>query len=151
MVRVEIEETIDRPIEVVFDRLVDIPRYPEWMPKKGLLITCTQDSKGQVGLGTAYSDKTWLGTARGEVVAFERPNRVVFRYTLRWLGALVMEGRPGYVLESDGEGRTLVHHTAEGHLAGPFKVLRPVVQVIARGERRRTVDALKASLENNGR
>lgn len=148
MIRVDIEETIDRPIEEVFERLIDIERYPEWMPKRGLLVSCTQDDEGPVGVGTPYTDRTRLGTVRGEVVAFDRPKRVVFAYTARLGGRTLMRGWPGYTLERDGGGRTRVHHVAEGHLYGPFKLMRPLIQVIARGERRRTVDALKRSLES---
>lgn len=45
-------------------------------------------------------------------------------------------------------GCTRIRHVAEGHLHGPFKVMRPLVQALARGERQLTVDALKESLES---
>lgn len=77
-IRVEIEETIERPIEEVFERLVDIPGYNEWMPDQGLMVSCSKDSDGPVGEGTRYSDVTRFGTVHGEVVAFERPSKVVF-------------------------------------------------------------------------
>lgn len=151
MIRVEIDETIGRPIETVFDRLVDIPGYLAWMPDDGLFVASTKDSAGPVGAGTRYSDKTRLGTVYGEVSAFARPNKVVFHYTARLFGMTVMEGWPGYVLERDGEAGTRIHHIAEGHLYGLFKLARPLVQRLARRERRRTVDALKKSLETAGR
>ena len=52
MIRVEIHETICRPIEEVFDRLVNIPAYSQWMPENSLFISGTQDSEGPVGVGT---------------------------------------------------------------------------------------------------
>lgn len=149
MIRVEIFETVDRTIDDVFERLVDIDGYPEWMPKRGLFVTCAKDSAGPVGVGTPYSDKTRLGTVRGRVVAFKRPNRVVFCYTARMFGRTVMEGCPGYTLERDGRGGTRLHHVAEGHLHGVFKLLRPLMQLLADRERRLTVDALKESLETD--
>lgn len=147
MIHVAIEETIGRRIDEVFEQLVDIPRYPEWMPDTGLFVSCTKDSEGPVGAGTAYTDKTRLGTIHGDVSAFERPTKVVFHYTARLLGMTVMEGWPGYWLEREGAAATRVHHRAEGRLYGPFRLLRPLVQRMARRERQRTVDALKASLE----
>lgn len=45
MVQVEIDVTIQRPIEEVFEQLVDIPRYSEWTPSGGLLIPCTNTPK----------------------------------------------------------------------------------------------------------
>lgn len=151
MIRVEIEETIERPIEEVFEQLVDISGYPAWMPADSLLVTCTQRSEGPVAEGTTYLDETRLGPVKGEVSAFERPNQVVFHYTARMLGRTVMEGWPGYTLERDGDDRTRVHHVAEAHLYGPFKLMQPLVQAMARRERRRTVDALKKSLESRSR
>ena len=148
MIRVEIDETIERPIETVFAQLADIARYPEWMPDDGLFISCKQDSPGPVGVGTAYSDRTRLGTVRGEVSEFDLPSRVVFHYTARILGRTMMEGWPGYVLEPAGETATRIHHTAEGRLYGPFKLMQPLIQRMAQRERQRTVDALKRSLES---
>jgi len=150
MIRVEINETVDRPIEEVFEKLVDIPSYPDWMPDDGLLVTCSKDSEGPVGQGTTYTDRTRVGTVRGEVVEFDRPSRVVFHYTARVLGRTALEGWPGYTLERDDEGGTRIHHHAEARLYGPFKLLRPLVRRVARGERQRTMDALVAALEESG-
>jgi hypothetical protein len=58
----------------------------------------------------------------------------------------VMEARPEYELVSTQTG-TAVHHTAEGRLFGIFNVMTPLVAWMARAERRRTVRALKVSLE----
>jgi uncharacterized protein YndB with AHSA1/START domain len=113
MIRVEIEEIIARPIDDVFARLADIGSYPEWMPKTGLFLTCTQDDEGSVGVGTSYTEKTRLGTIRGEVVSFVRPKRLVFRYVLRLGRKTVMQGSPGYTLEPAGES-TRVHQADEG-------------------------------------
>ena len=117
------------------------------MPAGGLFKSCTKDSAGPAGAGTAYSDVTRLGTFRGEISRFDRPNTVVFHYTSRLFGVPVMDGWPGYTLERAGEGTTRVRHRAQGHLHGPFRLLQPLVRMMARRERQRTVDALKASLE----
>lgn len=148
MISVEVVETIDRAIDDVFEQLVDIDRYPEWMPGDGLFLTCTKDSEGAVGRGTEYTDRTRVGVMHGEVYAFEPPTRVVFRYEARLLSYKVMEGYPGYTLQRVGDMKTRVHHLAEGHLYGPMRLLGPLVQRIARGERERTVQALKRSLES---
>jgi hypothetical protein len=58
----------------------------------------------------------------------------------------VMESRPGYRLEAVEDG-TKVHYLAAGRLYGIFKLLQPYVAIRARGERKRTVAALKKSLE----
>jgi hypothetical protein len=42
---------------------------------------------------------------------------------------------------------TEVHHVADGRLFGIFNIMQPLVAWMARGERERTVHALKDSLE----
>jgi uncharacterized protein YndB with AHSA1/START domain len=146
MIRVEVEKMIDRPIEDVFDRLVNIDGYPRWLPPSQVFLSCRQTSEGSVDVGTTFVDKTRIGTYRGEVTDFQRPIRVNFRMKLDWLGMSVMESRPRYRLEAV-DGRTQVHHIAVGQLYGPFKLLRPYVAIRAENERERTLAALKQSLE----
>jgi uncharacterized protein YndB with AHSA1/START domain len=146
MVRVELQTVIARPIDDVFSRITDLSDYCRWMPKLGVFIRSSQTSEGPVGVGTTYYDKGWMGTFVGEIEEFHAPTRVAFREKLRWLGMTVMEASPEYELVSMQTG-TKVHHTADGRLFGIFNVMQPVVAWMARGERRRTVHALKDSLE----
>lgn len=148
MIRVEIHETIGRPVEEVFDRLADIDGYREWrVGGGGIFVSCRQDSPGPVVEGTRYTDRTRLGTARGEVVEYDRPSRLVFHYTFRLLGMTTIEGWPGYTLTSYRAGGTLIHHHAEARTRGPLRPLEPLIQRIADRERRATVRALKKSFE----
>jgi uncharacterized protein YndB with AHSA1/START domain len=146
MVRVELNAVIARPIDDVFGRLSDISAYSRWMPKLGVFIRSGQTSKGPVGLGTSYYDKGWMGTFVGEIEEFQAPITVAFRERLRWLGVTVMEARARYELVSTRTG-TEVHHVADGRLFGIFNIMQPLVAWMARGERERTVQALKDSLE----
>ena len=146
MVRVELDTVIARPIDDVFGRLTDLSEYSRWMPRLGVFIRSSQTSEGPVGVGTTYYDKGWMGTFVGEIVEFHAPTRVAFKEKLKWLGVTVMEVRPEYELVST-QTATEVHHTADGRLFGIFNVMQPVVAWMARGERGRTVHALKDSLE----
>jgi len=146
VVRVELDTVIALPIDDVFGRLTDLSDYSRWMPRLGVFIKSGQTSEGPVGVGTTYYDKGWMGTFLGEIVEFHAPTRVTFTEKLRWLGVTVMEARPAYELVSTRTG-TEVHHTADGRLFGIFNVMKPVVAWLARGERRRTVRALRDSLE----
>jgi hypothetical protein len=89
-----------------------------------------------------------MGTFVGEIAEFNAPTTVAFKETLRWLGVTVMEARAEYELVSTQTG-TEVHHVANGQLVGIFNIMQPVVARMARGERGRTVHALKDSLERN--
>lgn len=146
MIRVELTAVIARPIEDVFAHLIDLPGYARWMPRLDLFRYSDVTSDGPMGVGTRYDDKTWMGTYRGEVVACHAPTTLVFRETLRWRGLRVAEARPAYRLVSTAGG-TAVHHVAEGEFYGLFRLLTPLGAWMARGERRRTLRALRRALE----
>src|SRR5829696_1068896 len=147
-VRYESGTTIDRSIGDVFARLADLPAYETWMHRTGLFGRCGQTSDGPLGKGTAYFDASRMGTFHGEVTDFEPPSRIGFRETLRRFGSDVMEARPEYFLEAD-QGRTIVHHVAEGELFGWMRLMKPVAALLAKSERARTVESLRRSLESD--
>jgi uncharacterized protein YndB with AHSA1/START domain len=146
-VRYEKRTTIDRPVGDVFARLADLDGYRTWMHRTGLFRRAGQTSDGRLGPGTAYFDATRMGTFRGQITDYEPPSRIGFRETLRWFGSDVMEARPEYFLEADGD-RTIVHHVAVGELVGLMRLMKPVAALLARSERRRTVESLRRSLES---
>jgi uncharacterized protein YndB with AHSA1/START domain len=146
-VRYETTATIDRPIGDVFGRLADVDGYRTWMRRVGLFRRSGQTSDGPLGRGTAYFDATWMGTFRGEVTDYEPEARLGFRETLRWFGSELMEARPGYTLQADGD-KTIVRHVAEGELFGVMRLMKPVAAFLARSERARTVESLRRSLES---
>ena len=146
-VRYETRTTIDKPIGDVFQRLADVNGYRTWMRRTGVFRRSGQTSEGAVGLGTAYFDATRMGRFRGEVIDFDPPARIGFRETLRWFGSDLMEARPNYTLQADGD-KTIVHHVAEGELFGAMRLMKPVAALLAKSERARTVKSLRRSLES---
>ena len=146
-VRYETRTTIDRPIGDVFAQLADVDDYRTWMHRTGLFRRSGQTSGGPRGPGTTYLDATRMGTFRGEITDYQPPSRIGFRETLRWFGSDLMEAKPEYLLEADGD-RTIVHHIAEGELFGLMRLMKPVAALLARSERTRTVKSLKRSLES---
>jgi uncharacterized protein YndB with AHSA1/START domain len=148
-VRYEARMTIDRPIGDVFARLADLDGYGTWMHRTGMFRRTGKTSPGPVGQATAYVDTTRMGTFRGQITDYQEPSRIAFRETLRWFGADLMEARPAYRLEADGES-TIVHHVAEGELFGPMRLMKPVAKLLARSERSRTLRSLRRSLASRG-
>jgi uncharacterized protein YndB with AHSA1/START domain len=144
-VRYETRATIDRPMSDVFAHLADLDGYRTWMHRTGLFRRSGLTSDGPLGPRTAYFDATRMGTFRGEVTTYEPSARIGFRETLRWFGADLMEARPEYVLEADGD-KTIVHHVAEGELFGVMRLMKPVAALMARSERTRTIESLRRSL-----
>src|SRR3954471_9156899 len=147
-VRYETRTTIDRPIGEVFARLADLDGYRTWMRRTGLFRRSGQTSDGPVGLGTAYFDATRMGTFHGEVSDDEPPTRIGFRETLHRFGSDLMEARPKFILEADGD-KTIVHHVAEGELYGMMRLMKPVAALMARSERARTIASLRRSLQSD--
>ena len=145
-VRYETRMTIDRPVGDVFARLADLDGYGTWMHRTGLFRRAGQTSDGPLGPGTAYFDATRMGTFRGQITDYQPPSRIAFRETLRWFDSDLMEARPEFLLQADGD-RTIVHHVAEGDLFGLMRLMKPVAALLARRERTRTLQSLKRSLE----
>lgn len=145
VVRVEQRISIARPISEIFDRLVDLEGYSEWMPRTGLFGSCrlTGDSDTM-----SYRDSSRLGLWHGRIAVFDHPTTIGFRQSLRWFGKDVMEARPTYVLEPD-RGATRVLHVAEGELFGMFRAMKPVTALLAKRERRLILEALRSSLESS--
>lgn len=144
MIRFKIDRRIHQPIEDVFERIVDIHAYRHWMPQSWLFKGSETVDAGSIGEGTKFIDKTSLGTLPGVVTRFEPPRAIRFRQSFSRRGKTVFESRPGYVLEPVEDG-TVVHHLAEGEPYGALRFLEPVLCLMARLERRRTVNALERS------
>jgi len=147
-IRYETHTTIDRPISDVFERLADVDGYRTWMRRTGLFRRSERTSDGPLGLGTPYFDATRMGTFRGEVTDYQPPSRLGFRETLRWFGSDLMQARPEYVLEAD-RNKTILHHVAEGELFGMMRLMKPIAARMAKGERSRTLESLRRSLESD--
>jgi uncharacterized protein YndB with AHSA1/START domain len=146
-VRYETSTTIERPIGDVFKRLADVDGYGAWMHRTGLFRRSGRTSGDPLGAETTYLDATRMGTFRGQITDYRPPSRIAFRESLRRFGFELMEARPEYSLDADGD-RTIVHHVAEGELYGVMRLMKPVAALLARSERTRTVKSLKRSLES---
>ena len=146
-VRFESRTTIQRPADVVFERLADLTGYGLWMHRTGLFRRCELASDVPIRSGTAYLDVTRMGTFHGEVIDFDPAARIGFRETLRWFGSATMEARLEYLLDEDHD-RTSVHHIATGELFGWMRLMKPAAALLAKAERSRTLRSLRLSLES---
>jgi hypothetical protein len=118
------------------------------MTKSGLFRHSKQISEGKIGLGTKFRDTIRHGYAVGEITKYKEPTTIEFQQIVHIMGFRIMESRPGYTLEAH-KNDTIVHHYAEGNLFGLFKIMKPIITMIAEAERKRTVNALKRSFETS--
>ena len=149
VIEFELSRTVPAPIEQVFARLVDIKGYNDWMPSKGSIRRHSQQtSAGEPALGTTYVDRTAFGPTPGEIAQCEPPRTLVYHWWDRSKGGrLNMEGWPGYTLQADGPGTTVVRHSATIHTHGLYRCATPLLRRIALRERTTIMDALTASFE----
>ncbi len=146
-IRFESQTVIRRPVEVVFERLADLPGYGRWMHRTGMFRRSGLTSANPVRKGTTYFDATRMGTFEGEVTEFAPASHLAFRETLRWFGSPMTEARPEYILDGDDD-ETIVHHVATGELFGLMRLMKPAAALMAKYERTRTLNSLKRSLES---
>ncbi len=147
MIEIRVERTIDRPIDVVFDRLAAVDHYDDWLPPSMIFVDSRLSEDGaQIGPGTEFYDSTRFGQLLGKITEYDPPTRISFLQRLRWGGVDVFESRPAYTLTSRND-QTHVVHEGVGRFFGVFRVLDPIGRLMADRERSRVVDALKQSLE----
>jgi uncharacterized protein YndB with AHSA1/START domain len=145
----EIERTVRAPIEDVFARLIDIDGHNAWMAGTGSMLKQTrQTSPGPPAVGTTFVDETSQGTMPGDIVELEGPHTIVFHWWEKSRShKLKFEGWPSYRLQSSGEGETLVRHRGKLVSYGVWRLGTPIWRRLAIKERTITLDALKASFE----
>ena len=137
---------IGRPPAAVFDALTRLAALRGRIGTSGTYAGTVDVSDDPVRTGSTYVDRTPIGRLRGEVLELEADRRVVFRQaTAR--GNL--DVRITYDLEPSPTGTRLVR-TGEITTRRWLAVVHPVVVWTTRAENRRTMKALRASLERDG-
>jgi uncharacterized protein YndB with AHSA1/START domain len=133
---------IDRPVEVVFDFVVDERNEPLYNPA---LLHSDKVTDGTVGVGTRFH-ATHESASRPvemdvEITAYDRPRRMASRTTMSWSeidGALAFE--------SVGSA-TKMRWDWNVHPKGVANLLRPLVGIIGRRSERVCWEGLKRYLE----
>jgi hypothetical protein len=147
MVKIEIIFLVEKPIELVFELISDIPGYRRWAPDKSkFFIENKITSEGTVGLGTTYVDRLrWFGKSIGEIVQYQPPFEIIFQQKTLF-GLPVFGAKLEYTLKVRPNS-TEVQHRAEAMSYGFFKLLEPILSIVVRSERERTCQAIKRALE----
>jgi uncharacterized protein YndB with AHSA1/START domain len=147
----ELERTIRAPVDQVFARLVDIEGHNDWMAGTGSMLKHTrQTSPGRPRLGTTFVDETSQGSMPGEIAELEPPHTIVYHWWEKSKsGKLKFEGWPSYHLHPSGDSETIVRHRGKLVSYGVWRLGTPIWRRFAVKERTITVEALKASFEQD--
>ena len=123
----EAERTIEAPAQRVFDRLIDVASWPDWMPRSFLLIV-RSGTPSPLRLG----DRIKVKVAGGPLPTTIRVSKLARPSELAWQGGVrgLLWAEHRFVLEPVGDRRTRVRsiETWHGALA---RLLRGIVLPLA--------------------
>lgn len=134
---------IARPPTAVFEALTRLGALRGRIGTSGTYAGTVDVSDDPIQVGSTYVDRTPLGRLRGEVLELEADRRVVFRQAT---APRDLDVRITYVLEPTPNGTRLVR-TGQITTRRWLAIVHPVVIWTTRAENRRTLEALRASLE----
>ncbi len=135
---------IDRPPGAVYVALTSLGPLRGRIDTSGTYRGTVDISDEPIRVGSTYVDRTPLGRLHGTVLELEPDRRVVFRQAT---AREDLDIRITYALEPATTGTRLVR-TGEITTRGWLGAVHPVVVWATRAENRRTMEALKASLED---
>lgn len=142
MVKVETSIVIKRPVEEVFEFMVNAENDLQWLAGT---LESEQTSEGPVGVGTtSRSVSTFLGKrleSSDEITEYEPNKKVASKSTS---GTIPIEG--SYTFESV-EGGTKVVLRGQGDISGVFKLAEPLVARAAQRQFEGNFATLKDILE----
>lgn len=145
MAQILIEAEVPAPAETVFDTIVDLRGYGEWLESSAEFAGTTEISTDPIATGTTYVESSPSGVRHGTVTELERPTRVTFHQPMtmkpRLLG--VIDIHVTYTLTPTATGVHLARLVTL-EIGWPLALARPLVLRRFRLESQRTVDALVA-------
>lgn len=147
---VELTTDIRGSAEAVFDALVDLRGYGRWLGSSSAYAGTTEISSDPITTGTTYVEPSPTGVRRGTVTELDRPTRVTFHQPMtmrpRLLG--VIDIHVTYTL-TPGDGAVHLKRVVTLGFGWPLRLLKPVVLPKFREESERTMQALKAFVEQS--
>jgi len=148
MKKIAISFDVEKPIDIVFRLISDIPNYSNWVPdNSNFFIGTKMTSEGAIGLGATYVDRLrGFVTSYGEVVRYNPPDEIELLEQKTFYGIRLFEANFCYRLKAFQE-ITEVSHEANARPCGVFKALSPIISIIVNSERNLTCKAIKSELE----
>ncbi len=149
MPTLEFTTHIKRPIDDVFNLIIDLEHYPRWLPSSDTYRQLQHISDSPIKLGTTYIDQGTRIVFRGKVTRCEPPNYVTFHQTTQFK-LLALKGGMDidivYQLESV-EGGTRLHRQQIVECSGFLKFAQNPILKTVQTEVERILQSMKIYLE----
>ena len=145
------ERTIAAPASDVFAIVADIANTARWLPGSAMFGGVRDVTPDPVCLGTTFVDYGRLGKRYGSVIDFVRDSCIAFHQPMDFKAPVPgrVEVRVRYTFEPLDSGTRVIRHLdAELDIAGPAKLLAPLVFGSIFRENERVMSALKKHAES---
>ena len=134
-------QMINKPVEQVFETVVNLANFPKWNPTTP---SACKLSPGEIGEGTRFElEIRGFGKVPQELREFEKNKRVRLVPSMRFLS-----GGHRFLFTAQG-GATRIDHQLEVTPKGIFKIFSPFMGMMGAKNLRDTAAALQRYLERS--
>src|SRR5215813_13999533 len=135
MAVVKLTQVINKPVDVVFQTVVDVASFPSWNPTTP---SARKLSSGEIGNGTRFElELKGLGKVPHELREFDRNKQVRLVPRLK-----LLSGGHRFIFTAVG-AKTRIDHELEMTPKGVFIILTPLIGMMGKKNLRGTADALQ--------
>jgi uncharacterized protein YndB with AHSA1/START domain len=132
-------QVINKPVDVVFQTVVDVANFPKWNPTTP---SARKLTTAEIGEGTRFElEIPGFGKVQQELREFERNKRVRLVPSMRFLS-----GGHRFLFTAQGSS-TRIDHELEMTPKGFFKIFSPFMGMMGKKNLRDTANALQRYLE----
>ena len=132
-------QVINKPVDVVFQTVVDVANFPKWNPTTP---SARKLTTGEIGEGTQFElEIRGFGKVQQELREFERNKRVRIVPSMRFLS-----GGHRFLFTAQGSS-TRIDHELEMTPKGFFKIFSPFMGMMGARNLRDLANALQRYLE----
>jgi len=143
--------TINAPASKIFDVIVDLKSYDEWLPTSTSFPGITSISSSPTKLGTTYIEATPYGIRHGQVVEFSPARKVVFYQPMQLNDApdgVLVDIEVEVILSEKSKGFTEVQRNVHLGFPEPLLELKPIFEKGSSEEGARVMELLKKRVES---
>jgi uncharacterized protein YndB with AHSA1/START domain len=132
-------QVINKPVDVVFQTVVDVANFPNWNPSTP---SARKLSNGEIGNGTRFElEIRGFGKVQQELREFDRNKQVRLVPSMK-----LLSGGHRFIFTAEG-AKTRIDHELEMTPNGVFKIFIPLMGMMGKKNLRDLADSLQRYLE----